>query len=185
MSGTKRQLKLEHLRCVRLALLPKRELAASPSFAFRLLEQQALVEHLEGLCSEAFACTVGADDDKAAEKALRREGFQCARQVYNAAYDHLQVRHCEASACLCMLSLTLSTLACFCLLSLTLLPMLAGRKMQSTAAATNHFSSLRHSPNKQFSLRHKLPSTGRDCRAAAEHACTRLWTCTGASLQTG
>ena len=129
MIDTTKRLKLEHLRCVRLGLFAKRQLAASPSFAFRLLEQQALVEHLEGLCSEAFACTAGAGDDKAAEKALRRQGFQCARQVYNAAYDHLQVRHCEASACACLLSLTLSKLACFCLLSLTLLPMLAGCKV--------------------------------------------------------
>lgn len=58
----------------------------------RYLEQQGLLEQLEGLLNDAFACIVGTDSDKAAEKALRRQGFLCAQHVYQAAYDHLQVR---------------------------------------------------------------------------------------------
>lgn len=67
----------------------------------RYLEQQALLDQLEGLLNDAFACIDGTDSDRAAEKALRRQGFQCAQQVYQAAYDHLQVRsqgfdHCSS-----------------------------------------------------------------------------------------
>ena len=58
---------------------------------YRYLEQQAFIEQLQGLFAEVFACIEGIDTDRAAEKALRRQGFQCAHQVYNAAYDHLQV----------------------------------------------------------------------------------------------
>ena len=58
----------------------------------RYLEQQALLEQLEGLLSDAFACIDVTDDHKAAEKGLRRQGFKCPQQVYQAAYDHLQVR---------------------------------------------------------------------------------------------
>lgn len=57
----------------------------------RLLEQQALLEQLEGLLSDAFACIDGTDGSKTGEKALRRQGFNCPQQVYQAAYDHLQV----------------------------------------------------------------------------------------------
>lgn len=57
----------------------------------RYLQQQTLLEQLEGLLSDAFACIDGTDGDKAAEKALRRQGFKCPEQVYQAAYDHLQV----------------------------------------------------------------------------------------------
>jgi len=57
----------------------------------RYLEQQAFVEQLQGLFNAVFACIDSTDTDKAAEKALRRQGFQCASQVYIAAYDHLQV----------------------------------------------------------------------------------------------
>ncbi|DBB13815.1 hypothetical protein WJX82_001635 [Trebouxia sp. C0006] len=55
------------------------------------LEQQAFVEQLQGLFSAVFACIDSTDTDKAAEKALRRQGFRCASQVYIAACDHLQV----------------------------------------------------------------------------------------------
>lgn len=58
----------------------------------RYLEQKVLLEQLEGLLNDAFACIDGTDGDKTAEKALRRQGFKCAQQVYQAAYDHLQVR---------------------------------------------------------------------------------------------
>ena len=57
----------------------------------RHLEQQAFVEQLQGLFSAVFACIDSTDTDKAAEKALRRQGFRCASQVYIAACDHLQV----------------------------------------------------------------------------------------------
>jgi len=57
----------------------------------RYLEQQAFVEQLQGLFSAVFACIDSTDTDKAAEKALRRQGFRCASQVYIAACDHLQV----------------------------------------------------------------------------------------------
>ncbi|KAL3136910.1 hypothetical protein ABBQ32_006518 [Trebouxia sp. C0010 RCD-2024] len=61
---------------------------------FRYLEHQGLLEQLESLLNDAFACIDGTDSDKAAEKALRRQGFLCAQQVYQAAYDHLQVARC-------------------------------------------------------------------------------------------
>ena len=86
----------------------------TPSFlcVHRYLEQQAFVEQLQGLFSAVFACIDSTDTDKAAEKALRRQGFRCASQVYIAACDHLQVArptingrilHCRAlkSACEC------------------------------------------------------------------------------------
>lgn len=66
---------------------------STPRFScvLRYLEQQAFVEQLQGLFSAVFACIDSTDTDKAAEKALRRQGFRCASQVYIAACDHLQV----------------------------------------------------------------------------------------------
>lgn len=53
-------------------------------------------EQLEDLLDNAFACIDGAESNKAAEKALRAQGFTRAPQVYQAASDHLQVGalHC-------------------------------------------------------------------------------------------
>ncbi|DBA72769.1 TPA: hypothetical protein ACH3X2_010159 [Trebouxia sp. C0005] len=59
------------------------------------LEQQAFVGQLQGLFSAVSACIDSTDTDKAAEKALRRQGFRCASQVYMAACDHLQ-KGCKA-----------------------------------------------------------------------------------------
>ena len=70
---------------------------------YRYLEQQAFIEQLQGLFAEVFACIEGIDTDRAAEKALRKQGFQCAHQVYKAAHDHLQVspHPCTCSRQIC------------------------------------------------------------------------------------
>ncbi|DBB04633.1 TPA: hypothetical protein ACH3X1_012698 [Trebouxia sp. C0004] len=73
MQDAKKRLKQEHLK---------------------YLKQQAFIEQLQGLFNAVFACIDSSDTDKAAEKALRREGFHCASQVYVAACDHLQVAKC-------------------------------------------------------------------------------------------
>ena len=75
---------------------------STPRFScvLRYLEQQAFVEQLQGLFSAVFACIDSTDTDKAAEKALRRQGFRCASQVYIAACDHLQVTRPTIKRCI-------------------------------------------------------------------------------------
>lgn len=95
MQDAKKRLKQEHLTCVHAALC-RCSMSVGPHTprlicVHRYLEQQAFVEQLQGLFNAVFACIDSTDTDKAAEKALRRQGFQCASQVYIAAYDHLQV----------------------------------------------------------------------------------------------
>ena len=91
MQDAKKRLKQEHLTYVHAALCLLARNIPRLICVHRYLEQQAFVEQLQGLFSAVFACIDSTDTDKAAEKALRRQGFRCASQVYIAACDHLQV----------------------------------------------------------------------------------------------
>lgn len=101
MQDAKQRLKQEHLTYVHAAascLLDRH----TPSLicVHRYLEQQAFVGQLQGLFSAVSACIDSTDTDKAAEKALRRQGFRCASQVYMAACDHLQVARPTVYGCI-------------------------------------------------------------------------------------
>ncbi|KAA6422477.1 MAG: HAUS augmin-like complex subunit [Trebouxia sp. A1-2] len=81
MQDAKQRLKQEHLTYVHAAascLLDRH----TPSLicVHRYLEQQAFVGQLQGLFSAVSACIDSTDTDKAAEKALRRQGFRYCKK---------------------------------------------------------------------------------------------------------
>ena len=94
MQDARRQVKQQHLRSTPSAFVNMQAyiMSSAENVARRYLEQQALLEQLESLLDDAFTCIESTDSSKGAEKALRRQGFQCSQQVYQAAHDHLQVQ---------------------------------------------------------------------------------------------
>ncbi len=97
MRDVRKQLKQQHLRYLFASWFcttdrdDTQQRMSMAMFMLRYLEQKVFIEQLQSLFSEVFACIETADNEKAADKALRRQGFQCAQQVYHAAYNHLQV----------------------------------------------------------------------------------------------